>query len=105
MEFFRKGGGGVTQSITLRHIFVPQELRFLLFKIEGYRHFYTQFLKKYFKYGHFRCFWELMFFTFLVTKNQMCLTGSITSKNKGGRGVRPTVGNIVPMADGIARQV
>ena len=30
-----------------------------------------------------------MFFTFLVTKNQMCLTGSITSENKGGGGSDP----------------
>ena len=30
-------------------------------------------------------FWKF-YFSFLVTKNQMCLTGSITSGNKGGGG-------------------
>ena len=39
MEFFRKGGGVLTQSITLRHIFVPQDLGNFLFKIEGYGYF------------------------------------------------------------------
>ena len=47
MEFFRKGGAWVlTQSITLRHILVPQELRKFLCKIESYGHFWELFLKK-----------------------------------------------------------
>ena len=70
MEFFRKGGGGgVTQSITLRHIFVPQELRFFLFEIEGFGHFWALFLNRFFKYGHFGCFWEVMFFPFFGDQN------------------------------------
>ena len=40
--------------------------------------------KVYIKYGHFRCFWEVLFFPIFVTKIEMCLTGSITSENKGG---------------------
>ena len=49
MEFFRKGGGGVlTQSITLRHIFVPQDLGNFLCKIEVYGHFKVLFLKSLF---------------------------------------------------------
>ena len=48
MEFFRKGGGVLTQSITLRHIFVPQDLGIILCKIEGYGHFEAVFLKSLF---------------------------------------------------------
>ena len=52
MEFFRKGGGVLTQSITLRHIFVPQDLGNFFFckieKIEVYGHFKVLFLKSLF---------------------------------------------------------
>ena len=65
---------------------MPQELRFFLFKIEGFGHFWALFLNIFFKYGHFGCFGEVLFFPFSVTKNQMCPTGSITSENKGGEG-------------------
>ena len=40
--------------------------------------------KVYVKYGHFGCFWEVLFFPFLVINHQMCLMGSITSTNRGG---------------------
>ena len=74
----------MTQSITLRHIFWASKVMEFLMKKEGYGHFGALFLKVYFKYGHFGCFWEVLFFNFFVTKIEMCLTGSITSKNKGG---------------------
>ena len=87
MEFFRKGGG-----LDPIHNFEAHLLGLKSYGIfdekEGYGHFGALFLKVYFKYGHFGCFWEVLFFNFFVTKNQMCLTGSITSKNKDG-GVRP----------------
>ena len=45
--------------------------------------FFGHFLSKFhFKYGH-AVFFRKFYFLFLVTKNQMCLIGSITSKNRG----------------------
>ena len=73
---------------------MPQELRFFLFKIEGFGHFWALFLNRFVKYGHFECFWEVMFFPFLVTENQMCPTGSKTSEKKVGGGGQTPYGRI-----------
>ena len=86
MEFFRKGGGGVTQSITFEAHFCASRVKVFLFKIEGFGHFWALFSNRFGQYGHFACFWEVIFSPFLVTKTQMCLTASITSENKGGGG-------------------
>ena len=49
-------------------------------------------------------FGKLCFSPFLVTKTQMCLTGSITSENKGGGGSDPlrkkSIVNLLFFSDG-----
>ena len=50
-------------------------------------------------------FGKLCFSPFLVTKTQMCLTGSITSENKGGVGgsdplQKKSIGNLLFIFDG-----
>ena len=70
MEFFRKGRGRVmTQSITFEAHFCASRVKVFLFKIEGFGHFWALFLNRFFKYGHFGCFWEVMFFPFFGDQN------------------------------------
>ena len=52
-------------------------------------------------------FGKLCFSPFLVTKTQMCLTGSITSENKGGGGSDPlrkkSIVNLLFFLDGFPK--
>ena len=58
---------------------MPQELRFFLFEIEGFGHFWALFLNRFFlNMAILGVFGKLCFSPFLVIKIQMRLTGSIT---------------------------
>ena len=61
----------------------------LLMKIEGFGYYWALFLKGLYLLYPFWVFFESLVFLFFVTKIELCLTSSITSKNKGVGGSDP----------------
>ena len=86
MEIFRKGGSDPIHNFATHFFCVAKLWNFgLKGGGEGGSITLIHFLQKSsFKYGHFKCFWKVLFFPFFCYQNQMCSNGSITPENKGG---------------------